>query len=118
MHKSRSVVESLLSHTLPRALVIAASLAGLVVLGALGLRAARAQADPSARYYLPSTSQTVYRGFFPRNAPPALTVPTGAIVRIDTLSHQGLNNRLTCTPAPGDLTPGTCVESGDRKSVV
>jgi acetamidase/formamidase len=30
-------------------------------------------------------------------------------VRIDTLSHQGLNNHLDCTPAYGDLTPGTCV---------
>ena len=56
----------------PRAFVVAALLAGFVVLGALGLRGTSALADNSPHYYLESTSQTVYRGFFPRNAPPAL----------------------------------------------
>src|SRR5262249_7640352 len=97
MHKAKSFAESL-----PRGLVVAAALAGLIVLGGLALRAALA--DPSSHYYLPPNSQTVSRGFFPRNAPPALPVPSGAIVRIDPLSHQGLNNRLNCTPASGDLT--------------
>ena len=98
----------------PRAFVVAAPLAGLVILGALGLRATSALADDSHDYYLASTSQTVYRGFFPRNAPPALIVPSGAIVRIDTLSHQGLTSLQNCTPAVGggDWTPSACVASG------
>src|SRR5215475_800511 len=68
-------------------------------------------------YYLPSTSQTVYRGFFPRNAPPALSVPSGAVVTIDTLSHQGLNSYKNCTPAPGDLSASTCVLSGQADPI-
>jgi acetamidase/formamidase len=64
--------------------------------------------SPGDRYYLASTPQTVYRGYFPRNAPPALTVPSGAIVTIDTLSHQGLNSRMSCTPSAGDLSPSVC----------
>lgn len=67
--------------------------------------------DASHGYYLRSTPETVYRGFFPRNAPPALSVPNGAVVTIDTLSHQGLNSFKSCTPSAGDLTPSTCVSS-------
>jgi acetamidase/formamidase len=64
-------------------------------------------------YYLPSTSQTSYRGFFPRNAPPALTVESGATVVIDTVSVSGMNARKTCVaPAYKDLAGGTCVDSG------
>jgi len=68
-------------------------------------------------YHLGSTPETVYRGFFPRNAKPALTVPSGAIVEIDTLSHQGLNSFKNCTPAKGDLSPGQCVASGELDPV-
>jgi hypothetical protein len=102
------------SHTIPRALVVGASLAGLVVVGAFSLRATNARAGSSPDYQLASTSQTVYRGFFPRNAPPALIVPNGATVTIDTLSHQGINSYQNCTPAVGggDWTPSTCVASG------
>jgi acetamidase/formamidase len=72
-----------------------------------------AQGDqPAATYFLPSNSHTVYRGYFPRNAPPALTVPDGATVRIDTLSHQGQNCLKTCTPGPGDFSTATCTPSG------
>ena len=73
--------------------------------------------DPDANYFLPSNSQTVYRGFFPRNAPPALTVPDGATVKIDTLSHQGQNCLMTCTPGPGDFSTATCMPSGDLDPV-
>jgi acetamidase/formamidase len=66
-----------------------------------------------ATYYLPSTSQTSYRGFFPRNAPPALTVESGATVKIDTVSVSGMNAYKTCIPpANNDLGPGVCVDSG------
>jgi acetamidase/formamidase len=63
-------------------------------------------------YHLKSAPETIYRGFFPRNAKPALTVPSGAVVEIDTLSHQGLNSLQDCTPARGDRTPGQCRPSG------
>jgi len=63
-------------------------------------------------YHLASTPETVYRGFFPRNAKPALTVPSGAVVEIDTLSHQGLNSFEDCTPTKGDQAPATCHASG------
>jgi acetamidase/formamidase len=66
-----------------------------------------------ATYYLPSTSQTSYRGFFPRNAPPALTVESGAIVTIDTVSQRGVNSYKNCVPpVNNDLGAGTCVLSG------
>ncbi len=77
------------SVTTRQALVVAAGLAALTGLGALGHRSASAK-KPTHDYHLPSTSQTVYRGFFPRNAPPALTVPSGAIVKIDTVSQSGV----------------------------
>ncbi len=76
-------------HTMVRPVVIVAALAGLVAFAALGHRAASARKN-APQYYVPSTSQTVYRGYFPRNAPPVLTVPSGAIVKIDTVSHSGL----------------------------
>src|SRR4029453_764401 len=102
------------SHTIPRAFVVGASFAGLVVLAAFALRATNARADSSPDFKLVSTAETVYRGFFPRNAPPALTVPNGATVIIDTLSHQGINSYQNCTPAVGggDWTPSNCVASG------
>lgn len=70
-------------------------------------------AQSQQTYHLPSTPDTVYRGFFPRNAKPALTVPSGAVVDIDTLSHQGLNSFKTCTPAKGESSPSQCVSSGE-----
>lgn len=69
-----------------------------------------AQTPPT--YHLASTPETVYRGFFPRNAKPALTVPDRSIVEIDTLSHQGLNSFEDCTPSKGDQVPGKCRTSG------
>jgi acetamidase/formamidase len=76
----------------------------------LAARLLPAQGAPA--YHLHSTPQTVYRGFFPRNAPPALTVPSGATVVIDTLSTHGLNNFKNCTAASGDLSVSTCEPSG------
>ena len=73
--------------------------------------------DAGATWFLPSTSKTVYRGFFPRNAPPALTVPDGSTVRIDTLSHQGQNCLMTCTPGAGDFSAAECKPSGDPDPV-
>jgi acetamidase/formamidase len=74
--------------------------------------AATASAQTPQTHHLASTPETVYRGFFPRNAKPSLTVPSGDIVEIDTLSHQGLNSFQDCTPAKGDQTPGKCQPSG------
>ncbi len=68
-------------------------------------------------YHLPSTPETVYRGFFPRNAKPALSVPSGAVVEIDTLSHQGLNSFQNCTPAKGDFAASQCAASGELDPV-
>src|SRR3990172_4452440 len=39
---------------------------------------------------LRSTAENVVWGYLPANVPPALTIKSGAIVEIDTLSHQGL----------------------------
>ena len=85
------------------------ALLGLITLIAGGL----IPAQTVRTYRLPSTPDTVYRGFFPRNAKSALSVPSGAIVEIDTLSHQGLNSFKNCVPAKGDFSPGQCVASGD-----
>src|SRR5271170_6681091 len=84
---------------------------GLAALTSIAL-AGSVSAQTPRPYHLSSTPETVYRGFFPRNAKPALTVPSGAIVEIDTLSHQGLNSLQDCTPGKGDLTPGECRPSG------
>jgi acetamidase/formamidase len=40
--------------------------------------------------YVPSNSKTVIRGYFPTSRPPVATVASGTVVRIDTVSHQGL----------------------------
>jgi acetamidase/formamidase len=82
-----------------RALLVTAGLAGLVAAGALGHRAASAKKG-EIEYFAPSTSQTVWRGFYPKDAPPLLTVPSGAIVRMDTVSHQGLGQLPNGQPDP------------------
>lgn len=43
-------------------------------------------------YHLQSTPETTYWGGFPIDQPPALTVPSGSVVRIDALSQTGLTN--------------------------
>jgi len=91
--------------------------AAIAALLAVALRAATAIAKPAPEYRIASTAHTVYRGYFPRNAPPAITVPNGAIVHIDTLSHQGLNSRLNCTGAIGDLAPAICAASGAQDPI-
>ena len=61
------------------------------------------EAEKPATYYLPSTSQTSYRGFF----------QSGATVTIDTVSVSGMNAYKTCIPPDNnDLGPGVCVNSG------
>ncbi len=40
--------------------------------------------------YLPSTQDTVVRGHLPAGRKPVLTVKSGQVVRIDTMSHQGI----------------------------
>ena len=39
---------------------------------------------------LRSTADNVVWGYLPANVPPVLTIKSGEIVEIDTLSHQGL----------------------------
>ena len=54
------------------------------------------QAQPHAIVYVPSNSKTVVRGYFPTSRQAVATVPSGAVVHIDTVSHQGLGgNGLT-----------------------
>jgi acetamidase/formamidase len=71
-------------------------------------------AYPPRPDYLPPCFDTQNRlsGIPSRNAKAALTVPSGAIVEIDTLSHQGLNSREDCTPLKGEHTPAKCRASG------
>jgi acetamidase/formamidase len=40
--------------------------------------------------YVPSTPETVVRGHLPAGRKPVLTVQSGQVVRIDTISHQGV----------------------------
>jgi acetamidase/formamidase len=82
-----------------RRVAIGGGLAVLIGLGALGHQAARAK-KTDFDYFAPSTSQTVWRGFYAKDAPPLLTVPSGAIVRIDTVSHQGLGQLPSGAPDP------------------
>src|SRR5271170_6686315 len=89
---------------------------GLAALTSIAL-AGSVSAQTPRPYHLGSTPETVYRGFFPRNAKPALTVPSGSVVEIDTLSHQGLNLYQNCTLAKGELSPGQCVPSGELDPV-
>jgi acetamidase/formamidase len=45
----------------------------------------------SADYYVPATIDTVRWGYLPNNeAKPILTVPSGAVVSFDSLSHEGI----------------------------
>ena len=42
-------------------------------------------------YYVPSTLDTIQWGYLPNaTSRPVLTVPSGAVVVFDTLSHEGL----------------------------
>jgi acetamidase/formamidase len=66
------------------ALILATASAALLS----GHRSTEAQAR--RQYYVPSNSKTIIRGYFPTSRAPDVTVPNGAIVRIDTVSHQGL----------------------------
>jgi acetamidase/formamidase len=84
---------------------------------AIVLASALAAFGQSNVYHLGSTPQTVYRGFFPRNAKPAITVPSGAMVDVDTLSHQGLNNFQNCAAAKGEASPSQCTPSGEPDPV-
>ena len=70
-------------------LAIGTAVAAFVALGILGHPVASAK-KTDADYYLPSTPENLWNGWFPRDAPPAITVPSGAIVKIDTISHRGV----------------------------
>ena len=49
------------------------------------------RANPDGSFYLPSTPETITWGHLPNaSSTPVLTVPSGATVTIDTLSHEGL----------------------------
>ncbi|MCW5893947.1 MAG: acetamidase/formamidase family protein [bacterium] len=73
----------------------AAGVTGLIGVVAIGHQAVVAKTSPT--YHVPSKPTTMYRGYFPRDAPPVLTVPSGAIVSVDTISHQ--NIQQTGVPA-------------------
>jgi acetamidase/formamidase len=52
---------------------------------------APATLDTGAGYYLPATRDTVRWGYLPdAESAPILTVPSGALITFDTLSHEGL----------------------------
>ncbi len=52
----------------------------------------RLETGPYAgNFYVPSTLQTITWGYLPnRTAKPVLTVPSGATITFDTLSHEGM----------------------------
>ena len=49
---------------------------------------------PNADAHLRSTPETVVWGYLPAGRAPVLTVRSGQTVRIDTVSHQGVNNGI------------------------
>src|ERR1700691_2276691 len=53
--------------------------------------AVKKTADTPAGYYLPSTVDTILWGSLPNaDSKPVLTVPSGSVVTIDTVSHEGI----------------------------
>jgi acetamidase/formamidase len=71
------------------------SLAGWPILGALLVFAIPAASQPApasaADATLRSTPDTVIWGYFAADAPPVLRIRSGQTVRIDTVSHSGMN---------------------------
>ena len=53
------------------------------------LHATLAAAQTPTEHFVPSRPETVSWGWFPLDKPPVLTIASGDIVRIDTLSHAG-----------------------------
>ncbi len=73
--------------------VAAASAAGAMPLQPLADKPGRLTVKglPGKVYYVPSTPETIQWGYLPNaNDRPLLTVPSGATVVFDTLSHEGL----------------------------
>src|SRR5262245_4512713 len=68
-------------------LLIAAAI--LALAGAASAQPAPPDAKPDAT--LRSTPETVVWGYFAADIPPALRIKSGQTVRIDTVSHGGLN---------------------------
>src|SRR5271170_8080091 len=53
--------------------------------------AVKKTADTAAGYYLPSTVETILWGSLPNaESKPVLTVPSGSVVTVDTVSHEGI----------------------------
>jgi acetamidase/formamidase len=72
------------------------SLLGWPIAGAMLMLAAAAAAQPAppgitADATLRSTPETVVWGYFAADAPPVLRIRSGQTVRIDTVSHSGMN---------------------------
>ena len=71
---------------------------------------------PGKVWYVPSTVETIKWGYLPNAIdPPLLTVPSGATVVFDTLSHEGLledqlhKYTAATLPGPAKLGVGTMV---------
>jgi hypothetical protein len=72
------------------------SFLGWPIAGAMLVFAASAAAQPApssiaADAALRSTPETVIWGYFAADAPPVLRIRSGQTVRIDTVSHSGMN---------------------------
>ena len=65
--------------------------AGAVVLGCREPRPRRRAAEGTPDATLRSTPETVVWGYFAADIPPALRIKSGQTVRIDTVSHSGVN---------------------------
>ncbi len=75
-----------MSRPLPRWLIVSVLLAL-----ASGATAQPAPLGPAADATLRSTPDTVIWGYFAADAPPVLRIKSGQTVRIDTVSHSGMN---------------------------
>ena len=75
-----------MSKSLTRRLIV-----GVFLAFASSAAAQPAPSGPAADATLRSTPDTVVWGYFPADAPPVLHIKSGQTVRIDTVSHSGMN---------------------------
>ena len=91
---------------------VGAALLVILIIAALGFRTAGAANDHSGNYFLGVDVQDGVPRILSEECATGDSRTQRRDWTIDTLSHQGLNSRQNCTPAPGDLTPNICDESG------
>src|SRR3984885_9824380 len=71
--------------------LLSCSIAAATLVFALSAAAQPAPSGATADVSLRSTPETVIWGYFAADAPPVLRIRSGQTVRIDTVSHSGMN---------------------------